>query len=63
MVKKRAAKKVEATTELEPRYEIMLLGAWHRVDRGNVLRDGCLHWQIGEEYGMREKGKWRVAKG
>lgn len=46
----------------EPRYEIKPLTEWRLVDRANVLKDDCLHWEIGESYGIAQKGKWRVAR-
>ena len=64
--KKARAKKAEAgiTSEAtEPRYEIKVFDEWHAVDHGNVLKDDCLHWQIGgDEFGIKKKGKWRVAR-
>lgn len=61
-VKRTRTRKAPATTE-EPRYEIKVFDEWHAVDRGNVLKDGCLHWQIGgDECGIKKKGKWRVAR-
>ena len=56
----RTRKGAEATDE--PRYEIKVFNEWHAVDRGNVLKDGCLHWEIGDSYGIAQKGKWRVAR-
>lgn len=61
---KRATKKTPATAA--EHYEIKCLEHWNKVDGGNVLRDGCLHWRYGfgedEEYGIAQKGKWRVAR-
>lgn len=60
--RKARAKAPEAVETSEPRYEIKALAAWCAVDRANVLKDGCLHWEIGESYGLAPKGKWRSVK-
>ena len=65
MAAKRAAKKDQSIIINKPvSYEIRGAGpgVWITVDRANVLRDGCLHWEYGDSYGIKEKGKWRVAR-
>lgn len=46
----------------DEQYEIKPLTEWRKVDRANILKDGCLHWEIGDSYGIAQKGKWRSVK-